>query len=191
MPKCKVVSCHRHDIVGHGLCQKHYYRWLKYGDPNRMLRTESKEKPSLIKLHFREYRSYYSMKTRCLNKNYTQYKDYGGRGIKICDRWLGPDGFVNFLNDMGERPQDKTLDRIDVDGDYKPSNCRWATRQEQSNNMRTNIFIEYNGEKNTIPEWSRKKGFSPEVLYNRIMIYKWTPERALETPWIKKTRRVK
>ena len=131
------------------------------------------------------------MKTRCLNKNYTQYKDYGGRGIKICDRWLGPDGFVNFLNDMGERPQDKTLDRIDVDGDYKPYNCRWATRQEQSNNMRTNIFIEYNGEKNTIPEWSRKKGFSPEVLYNRIMIYKWTPERALETPWIKKTRRVK
>lgn len=131
------------------------------------------------------------MKTRCLNKNYTQYKDYGGRGIKICDRWLGPDGFANFLKDMGERPQDKTLDRIDVDGDYKPSNCRWATRQEQSNNMRTNIFIEYNGERNTIPEWSRKKGFPPEVLYNRIMIYKWTPERALETPWIKKTRRVK
>lgn len=79
------------------------------------------------------WRSWSSMKSRCTNPNVTQYDLYGGRGIKICDRW---DKFENFIEDMGERPEGKSLDRIDVNGDYEPKNCRWATKKEQAQNKR-------------------------------------------------------
>ena len=77
------------------------------------------------------------MLQRCSNSRCKDYKDYGGRGIKVCDRWLGPDGFENFLNDMGTRPKNGySLDRIDVAGDYTPENCRWANDWTQASNQR-------------------------------------------------------
>lgn len=79
------------------------------------------------------YYSWTCMRTRCLNKNRPDYPYYGGRGIKVCDRWSR---FVNFLADMGERPEGCSLDRIDPDGDYRPGNCRWTDKTTQNQNRR-------------------------------------------------------
>lgn len=85
----------------------------------------------------RTYRSWINMKRRCLNISAHNYPNYGGRGITICDRWLDPEyGYINFKQDMGERPENTTLDRIDVNGDYEPSNCRWSNPQMQIVNQR-------------------------------------------------------
>ena len=85
-----------------------------------------------------EYSVWRGMRARCLNKNSTNYPDYGGRGIKICERW---NNFLLFLNDVGEKPgPEYSLDRIDVNGNYEPSNCKWATKKEQARNKRKKIF---------------------------------------------------
>jgi hypothetical protein len=86
------------------------------------------------KTHTTEYNIWLSMKARCLNKNHDQYKDYGGRGITVCERWLI--SFENFFSDMGSRPGKKTLDRINNDSGYSPENCKWSTRREQWENSR-------------------------------------------------------
>lgn len=85
-----------------------------------------------------EYKAWADMKSRCLNPNDTAFKNYGARGIKVCDRWLGDDGFVNFIADMGRRPSPElSIDRYpDNDGNYEPDNCRWATWSQQMRNRR-------------------------------------------------------
>jgi len=83
-----------------------------------------------------EYQTWYSMRNRCYKPQCKSYKFYGGRGITICDRWLGPNGFANFFADMGKRPRGKSIDRKNVNGNYEPGNCRWATNHIQSLNKR-------------------------------------------------------
>ena len=88
------------------------------------------------------YNSYSNTIQRCIDPNNTHYRDYGGRGITVCDRWL--DSFENFLEDMGERPKGHILFRININGNYSPENCRWATRKERSHNQRNTILLTFN-----------------------------------------------
>lgn len=99
------------------------------------------------------YKSWMSAKERCYNKNNHNYPLYGGRGIKMCDRWKN--SFMEFLKDMGERPQGMTLDRINVNGDYQPQNCKWSTPIEQANNRRNNHKVFIDGKIFTASEFSR------------------------------------
>jgi len=85
------------------------------------------------------YSSWAGMKDRCTNQNHKSYNNYGGRGITVCERWMD---FRNFLEDMGERPEGMSIDRIDVNGDYEPGNCRWATAEQQSLNKRNSTSLE-------------------------------------------------
>lgn len=101
-----------------------------------------------------------SMLMRCNNPNVRGYKHYGGRGIKVCDRWSGHLGFENFVNDMGERSTpNHTLDRIDYDGNYEPSNCRWATAENQANNKRNNSYLVFGDEQITCAQLCKRYGF--------------------------------
>lgn len=121
------------------------------------------------------YKIWQGIKTRCKNK---VNKDYGGRGITICERWQK---FENFLADMGEKPEGLTLDRKDNDKGYYKENCRWATRAEQQNNRRNNIIIVYNQKKQTRTQWAREFKISPDLVYRRIK-RGWPIERALTEP---------
>ena len=119
-----------------------------------------------------------SMRNRCLNLKAQHYKDYGGRGISICDRW---NSFENFLNDMGEAPKGFSLDRIDNNGDYCPENCRWATMQMQCRNRRSNRLIEFRGVSKTLTEWAEILGLSRAMLNTRLSNWK-DVEKAFCTP---------
>lgn len=129
------------------------------------------------------YSVWIAMKKRCENQHNLDYPYYGGRGIKICERWKE---FTSFLDDMGPRPEGMTLDRIDPEGDYTPENCRWATRKEQSINKRNNVILTFNGIKKTLPEWAEDIGINIKTLRSRIFESKWPIEKALTTPTILK-----
>ena len=125
---------------------------------------------------------WYDMIRRCYNPDRDNYPDYGGRGIGVCDRWTDPeDGFNNFVEDMGERPDGLTLDREDFDGDYTPENCRWVTWEVQQNNNRASRFITYNGVKQTHAQWSRQLGGGVSLVRKRIAAG-WDEKRAVTTP---------
>lgn len=127
----------------------------------------------------RIYKIWDSMYQRCYNRNNQAYKNYGGRGITVCDEWLHNfQSFYDWAMSNGYA-DDLTIDRKDVNGNYEPSNCRWATDVEQHNNTRANRYIEFNGETHTIAEWSRITGINDSTLRSRLGEYKWSIERAL------------
>ena len=132
----------------------------------------------------RIYKIYTHIKGRCFSTTHDNYHNYGGRGITICDEWLDKDnGFMNFYNWAMENgySDDLTIDRIDVNGNYEPSNCRWATRLEQANNKRNSTYVTYKNETHTITEWARKMGFNYGTLKSRLNSSLWTVEEAFET----------
>lgn len=122
-------------------------------------------------MNTRLYRIWQNMKRRCDTPSTDSYKNYGARGIKVCEEWLDKEkGFLNFYNwaiSNGYK-ENLTIDRINVNGNYEPSNCRWVSNKEQANNKRNNHFIEYNGEKHTIAEWSRIFKIKRETIQYRV-----------------------
>ena len=128
----------------------------------------------------RIYVTWKNMIKRCHNPASPQYANYGGRGIYVCDRWRGD--FIAFVEDMGEKPSPShSLDRINNDGPYSPENCRWATRKEQSNNTRFNVYLDVRGKRQTVSQWAREAGIPPYIVYGRLRAG-WSAERALFEP---------
>lgn len=132
---------------------------------------------SLRSDNLRIYDCWKAMKRRCTNPRDAFWKDYGGRGITICDRWFV---FANFLTDMGPRPEGFQLDRINNDGDYEPMNCRWVDRFVQQAHTRKTRLLRLNGRSMHLLAWSREVGIAVETLRRRLG-YGWPVEKVLST----------
>ena len=138
----------------------------------------------------REYRIWCDMMSRCFNPNVPIFKDYGGRGITVCEEWRGrkfncegrKDGFKNFIQYLGHAPSNiYSIERINNDGNYEPGNVRWATNREQARNRRSNRLLTYNGQTLCLIEWAEKTGVPFEVIRDRLS-RNWTPEKIFNTP---------
>ena len=125
---------------------------------------------SFIKKHglamTQTYHAWQAMKTRCYNKNFHAYPNYGARGITVCERWLA--SFENFYEDMGEKPCGKSLDRINNDKGYSKENCRWATNEEQQRNRRWAKLLTYKGVTKPIAEWAEITGIPYRTILGRL-----------------------
>ena len=113
----------------------------------------------------RTYRCWASMLSRCNNSNFTQYSDYGGRGICVAETWQD---FATFLKDMGECPEGMTIDREDNNGNYCKENCRWATRIQQNRNRRDTPKLSYQGVTQSVPDWAEQLGVHRKTIYRRL-----------------------
>jgi hypothetical protein len=125
------------------------------------------------------YSIWVAMHQRCCNSKHGMYPRYGARGIKVCSRWTE---FENFLADMGEKPAGRSLDRINNDGNYDPSNCRWATKIEQARNTSAALWTTIDGEHKPVAEWCEIYGVNRSTVLHRIRRGGWSPERAITTP---------
>ena len=125
------------------------------------------------------YRSWEHMLDRCYNEKHPHYKHYGGRGITVCDRWR--ESFDAFLEDMSERPDGLTLDRIDNERGYEPGNCQWSTYKEQNRNKTNGTALTHKGETLSVTEWSERIDIPRWTIFSRLQMG-WTVERALTTP---------
>jgi hypothetical protein len=125
------------------------------------------------------YSIWLAMHRRCGDVKHKDYPQYGGRGISVCARW---DLFENFHADMGDRPESKTLDRIDVNGDYTPSNCRWATNVQQARNRRDTIHVTFKGVTKPLRDFCDELLLNCGTVYTRLNQQNWTVDRALTTP---------
>lgn len=129
-----------------------------------------------------EYLNWRAMLQRCYDQSQKHYSNYGGRGIRVCDRWQGKDGFQVFLADMGQRPiGQKYIDRLDNDGPYSPENCRWASNKEQCNNKRNCRYFTIDGVTKTMTQWAEANGLCRHCVKKRIA-KGWSIEKAISTP---------
>lgn len=128
----------------------------------------------------REFKTWTTIKGRCYNKTNKSYKDYGARGIIVCERWLK--SFENFYEDMGPKPsRNHSIDRINNNGNYEPENCKWATKEEQNNNTRVNIYLTYNNRTLTLSQWAKELDLKYSALQSRLA-RGWSVEKTLNTP---------
>jgi hypothetical protein len=127
----------------------------------------------------KSYEVWCGMLARCRNPNKKAFKHYGGRGISVCERWQS--SFEAFLEDMGERPEGMTIERIDNNGDYEPENCKWASPSEQARNKRSTVRITAEGRTQCLSDWAKEKGLNPTSITERLD-RGWTEEEAVATP---------
>ena len=132
----------------------------------------------------REYSIWTDMKTRCSNPKNSRFHRYGGRGIRVCERW---GTFENFFSDMGPCPVGMSIDRINNDGPYEPGNCRWSSPKQQARNFSRNRMLTFAGETLCLADWGLRTGISSDVIYNRLK-WKWPIDKTLTTPVRKLTR---
>jgi len=136
-------------------CKVDYSAQKKHGESPHNIRTK-------------EYNAWRNMRRRCNSPNHKSYSDYGGRGIKVCDRWSD---YSLFLADMGRCPENYSIDRIDHDGNYEPSNCRWADKRDQVINRRITVKLTFDGITDYLPNWADKYNISRSALYQRYKVY--------------------
>lgn len=129
--------------------------------------------------HYSTFVAWQSMIWRCNNKARADYKHYGGRGISVCQRWAS--SFQNFIDDMGPKPSQHSLGRIDNDGNYEPNNCRWETLSQQARNKRTNRVITYEGKSMTLVEWAEATGLNRDTISKRLEAG-WTVAQSITRP---------
>lgn len=123
------------------------------------------------------YKSWLKMRERCNDPSNNRYKSHGARGISVCDRWQQ---FENFYADMGERPKGYSIDRINNDGNYEPTNCKWSSSRDQANNRRSNRHFTINDETRTFAQWCAYLNLNPSTVGSRFYVYNWSIERSLE-----------
>lgn len=178
--KYLLCKCDCGNKISTRLYELEHKQTVSCGCYNREILQKSRIKHGLSNhpLH-REWRG---IKDRCYNKNCKQFKDYGGRGITVCDEWIhDAAAFINWCLSHGYE-KGLTLDRIDNNKGYSPDNCRWTTRKIQANNTRRNRYITYNGETHTVPEWAEILNLKYDVLIHRLA-HGWSVEKAIETPF--------
>lgn len=172
--ECGTLKKIRGDILRNGHCRSCGCRQHQ-GRPTTPRLVDRRQRP--------EYVVWSQMKVRCLKPNCLSYKNYGGRGITICERWLGAGGFSNFLEDMGSRPTARhTIERKNNSKGYSPENCKWATRTEQARNKRNVEIISFNGLSLSLPGWAERLNLPLETLRSRLHHCGWSIEKALSTP---------
>lgn len=142
---------------------------------NRRTHGEASKKPA-------EYRVWRGLRQRCYAEYTPSFKNYGGRGITVCARWQGPEGYVNFLADMGRRPgPGYSIERIKNNRGYSPSNCKWALAKEQGRNKRVNVRVRVGQQMKTIAEWAELAGLKYHTLWARLRRSGWSSKRAVST----------
>ena len=168
--QCKVTNCD--NVVGRlgafDFCNKHYQRFRLHGTTKkinkgdrRFIKVNGKSKRTQV------YSAWLNMHTRCNDKSFRHYHRYGGRGVSVCAEWHSFDAFHQWAIKSGIKPS-LTLDRIDNDGNYEPSNCRWATRLEQANNTKNTSYFTHKGLTLSLSQWATKMDVNKSTLYYRI-----------------------
>jgi hypothetical protein len=172
--------CEREQIVSlnnlrQGLSTQCRFCSKKGRSSNRRTHGEASQKPA-------EYRVWRGMRRRCYSEQDPNFKNYGGRGLTVCARWLGPEGYAHFLADMGRRPGPSySIERVKNNHGYSPLNCKWALSKEQGRNKRVNVCIRVGRQVKTIAEWAALVGLKYHTLWARLRRAGWSGERAVLT----------
>ena len=173
--KMKIDTLGKHKGVFYEIecvCGVKKYRFYRKIPDSKMCRDCSlKEKAEINTKHnmskTRIYNNYMKMIERCYDVKSQAYKNYGARGIRVCSRWLN--SFDLFLKDMGEKPAGSfSIDRIDVNGNYEPKNCKWSSKEEQAQNRRNTVYVEWEGKKIAFSKLARSYGVEPSIAYKRL-----------------------